>query len=114
MTLTFPLYGTFAGVHHLGMDDPHHWVSLHFPSTLKGQEADAAPVVEGDGSRAGVVAGIDDLCEAAQRDGLGAEDLGVGAAGEQTLGEVGSATRVGQRLLQLRPLQVQLVAALRP
>ena len=74
-------------------------------------DAAAAAVVGGDRGRAGVVAALHQAGEACQRHPLGAEDLGVRAAGQQSLGESDAAAGVGQSLLQLHLLQVELVPA---
>ncbi|TNN36000.1 hypothetical protein EYF80_053839 [Liparis tanakae] len=109
LTLTFPFDGAPAEVQRRGVDHADQRVSVHLARRLAGHEADAgAGVVGGGARRASVVARLQQAGQPPQRHSFGGEDLGVGAAAQQPLGELHAAADVQQRLLQLRPLQVEL------
>lgn len=108
-SVTCSFHRAAADIHRLGVDHTHHREALHLPGRFPGHKADAAAVVGGDGCWQAVVAPVCQTAESSERDSFGAEDLGVGAASQKALRELHGAPDVQQRLLQLRPLQVEVV-----
>lgn len=107
--ITFPFNGALVEVHCLRVDGPNHWVALHLPCWLSGQEADAAAIVGGDSCWVRVVAVLCQAGQSPQGYTFRTEDLSVWAAAQQPLCKLYTASDVQQSLVQLRPLQVELV-----
>lgn len=105
----FSLKDTFGWIDLFGVDGPVHLIATAPACFLLRREAYL--VVD---SGAGAVLDLVQLREPLHDHALGDEDLQVGAAGQQVLGELHARAHVRQQLLQLRLLQLQGVLLLQP